>query len=135
MQEKSKSHRKNPTVWQRKAFYFDIIEQGKCLLGKHKLCSQPCTLIQTTDSESDRQTDGWISQREEPRCYAVIMSSFRCGQQGSVSESPYMVPLFLFLCLCLSTQSLHPLFFRQPITPLHTHTHTFWHTYTQKRMG
>lgn len=41
-----------------------------------------------------------------------------------------MVPLFL--CPPISSRSLHPVL-REPDSPLHTHTHTFWYTHTGKR--
>lgn len=55
------------------------------------------------DKQVDGQKDGSYSVK---RYYVVIMSSFGSGQQGSVSKCPYMVPLFL--CLCLPAQSLLP---------------------------
>lgn len=58
------------------------------------------------------------------------MSSFGSGQQGSVSECPYMVPLFV----CLSTQPLYPVL-REPVTPLHTHTLSGTHKTHTKEEG
>lgn len=68
----------------------------------------------------DRQTDGG-SYSERSR--GAMWSSCphldlvnRAACQNDHTWSP------LFFCLCLSTQSLHPVR-RKPVTPLHTHTH------------
>lgn len=50
-------HSKDTIVYQRKALYFDKTEWGKCLLGKHKLCSQPC-YPHSGHWLKDRQADG-----------------------------------------------------------------------------
>lgn len=72
--------------------------------------------------------DGWILGAMWSSCPLLDLVN-RAACQNDHTGCPS-------ICLCLSTQSLHPVL-REPITPLHTQTctHTLWHTYTQKKDG
>ena len=84
------------------------------------------TLIQAVDSKTDRQMDGWILGAMWSSCPLLDLVN-RAACQNDHTWCPS-------ICLCLSTQSLHPVL-REPITPLHTqtHAHILCGTHTHKR--